>query len=78
MAFMMITTLVAMSIKMRDFWNLRSYLLLTVGAIVLGLSLWLAVESVLKLKVRVREGEAASPSLILRSNVGGVPRPKTS
>ena len=48
MAFMMVTTLVAMAIKMRDFWNLKSYLLLSVGGIVLGLSLWLVAESVLK------------------------------
>ena len=48
MAFMMVTTLVAMAIKMGDFWNLKSYLLLSVGGIVLGLSLWLVVESVLK------------------------------
>ena len=48
MAFMMITTLVAMAIKMRDFWNLKSYLLLSVGGMVLGLSLWLALESVLR------------------------------
>ncbi len=48
MAFMMVTTLVAMAIKMRDFWNLKSYLLLSVGGIVLGLSLWLVVESILK------------------------------
>ncbi len=50
MAFMMITTLVAMGIKMRDFWNLGSYLLLSVGGIVLGLSLWLTVESVLRVR----------------------------
>ena len=48
MAFMMVTTLVAMAINMRDFWNLRSYLLLSMGGIVLGLSLWLVAESVLK------------------------------
>ena len=48
MAFMMVTTLVAMAIKMRDFWNLKSYLLLSVGGIVLGLSLWLVAESLLR------------------------------
>ena len=48
MAFMMLTTLVAMAVKLRDFWNLRSYLLLSVGGIILGLSLWLVLESVLK------------------------------
>ncbi len=48
MLFMMVTTLIAMAIKMRDFWNLESYLLLGVGGIVLALSLWLAVESVLR------------------------------
>ena len=52
MAFMMITTLVAMAIKMRDFWNLKSYLLLSVGGIVLGLSLWLVAESVLRVTRR--------------------------
>ncbi len=48
MVFMMVTTMVAMTIKMRDFWNLQSYLLLGVGATILGLSLWLALESVLR------------------------------
>ena len=52
MAFMMVTSLVAMAIKMRDFWNLRSYLLLSVGGIILGLSLWLVAESVLRVTRR--------------------------
>ena len=56
MVFMMVTTLVAMTIKMRDFWNLQSYVLLSVGAIILGLSLWLAVESVLRVVQGRRPG----------------------
>ncbi len=48
MVFMMVTTMVAMAIKLRYFWNLQSYLLLGVGATILGLSLWLALESVLR------------------------------
>ena len=56
MFFMMVTTLVAMTIKMRDFWNLQSYVLLSVGAIILGLSLWLAVESVLRVVQGRRPG----------------------
>ena len=46
MLFMMITTLVAMTVKMVDFWNLKSYVLLCVGGIILILSLWLAVEAI--------------------------------
>lgn len=56
MFFMMGTTLIAMTIKMRDFWHLQSYVLLSVGAIILGLSLWLAVESVLRVVQGRRSG----------------------
>ncbi len=58
MLFMMVTTLVAMAIKMRDFWTLRTYILLVVGGIILGLSLWLAVESVLRVGAGLRLGRS--------------------
>ncbi len=48
MIFMMITTVAAMVIKLRDFWNLGTYLLLAVGAGILFLTLWLGLEAVLK------------------------------
>ncbi len=49
MLFMLITTLTAMVIKMRDFWNLGSGLLLVVGGIILLLSAWLALEALLRI-----------------------------
>lgn len=52
MLFMMMTTFIAMGIKIRDFWNLGSHLLLGVGVCIMGLSLWLAVESVLRISSR--------------------------
>ena len=45
MIFMLITTLTAMLIKIRDFWNDETYLLLTMGGVILVLSIWLAVEA---------------------------------
>jgi carbon starvation protein len=48
MIFMLLTTLTAMVIKLRDFWNLQTYPLLIVGSGILVLALWLAVEAVLK------------------------------
>lgn len=49
MLFMLVTTLAAMLIKMRDFWNSGSHLLLTLGGIIFLLSLWLAVEAVIRI-----------------------------
>ena len=45
MIFMLITTLTAMLIKIRDFWNDETYLLLAMGGVILVLSIWLAVEA---------------------------------
>ena len=50
MLFMLVTTLVAMCFKLRDFWTSGAHLLLIVGGIILALSLWLGVEAALKLR----------------------------
>ena len=50
MVFMMVTTLAAMSVKIRDFYRDDAYLLLAIGMSIMGLSLWLAVEAGLRLK----------------------------
>ncbi len=52
MIFMLVTTLVAMSLKMRDFWNQGTILLMLVGAGILVLSLWLSIEAVFKIRRR--------------------------
>jgi carbon starvation protein len=49
-AFMLVTTVVAMVIKLRDFWNLGTYLLLAMGTAILILALWLTVEAVIRLR----------------------------
>lgn len=59
MVFMLITTLIAMVIKMRDFWNSGTYLLLALGICIFLLSLWLGWEAAL----RIKEGKPASAEL---------------
>lgn len=49
MLFMLATTMVAMIIKMRDFWKLGAHLLLLLGALIFLLSLWLGVEAALRI-----------------------------
>lgn len=49
MVFMLLTTLVAMAIKMRDFWMNGTYLLLVLGAGIFIISVWLAVEAALRI-----------------------------
>ena len=55
MVFMLITTLPAMVIKIRDFWNGGTHLLLVVGGGIFLLSLWLAVEAILRVFKDKRE-----------------------
>lgn len=50
MLFMLITTMTAMIIKIRDFWNLGATLLLALGAIIFLMSVWLTVEAVLRIR----------------------------
>ena len=50
MIFMLVTTIVAMILNVRDFYNGKSYLLLVVGLILLVLAVWLTVEGVLRFK----------------------------
>lgn len=52
MVFMLLTTLVAMAIKMRDFWMNGTYLLLVLGAGIFIISVWLAVEAALRISKR--------------------------
>ncbi|MDA2925788.1 carbon starvation protein A [Acidobacteria bacterium AH-259-G07] len=49
MGFMLITTLTAMAIKMRDFWNSGAHLLLVLGISIFLLSVWLAWEATLRI-----------------------------
>lgn len=49
MVFMLLTTLVAMFLKMRDFWNSGAHLLLVIGVAILGLAVWLAIEATVRL-----------------------------
>ena len=59
MLFMMVTTVIAMLIKLGDFWDLKTYPLLVVGAGILLLSLWLALEAVLRvIKIRQERAQA--------------------
>ncbi len=55
MLFMLATTLTAMIIKLRDFWNSGSYLLLVLGGMIFLLSIWLAVEAVIRVAKSRRE-----------------------
>jgi carbon starvation protein len=48
MVFMLVTTFVAMVIKLKDFWELKTYLLLCVGGGILILAIWLSVEGILR------------------------------
>lgn len=50
MAFMLVTTLTAMVIKLKDFWDLGALLLLALGATILTLSVWLAIEAAIRLR----------------------------
>ena len=50
--FMLMTTLVAMAIKMRDFWMNVTYLLLVLGVGIFVISVWLAVEAALRISKR--------------------------
>ena len=59
MVFMLITTLTAMVIKIRDFWNSETYLLRGLGVGIFLLSFWLGLEAVL----RVRAGKVPSDHL---------------
>ena len=59
MVFMLVTTIAAMVINVRSFFNQGSYLLLAVGGVVLFLAIWLIVEGVLRF-TRGREEAVAS------------------
>jgi len=50
MAFMMVTTLTAMALKLRDFWSSGERVLLVVGAAILAIAVWLVVEALLAVR----------------------------
>ena len=53
-AFMLVTTMAAMIIKLRDFWNLQTYLLLMMGIGILVLAVWLTIEAAIQLRATQR------------------------
>lgn len=50
MAFMMVTTVTAMVMKIGDFWEMGESTLLVIGVIIFVLSLWLVVEAIGRLR----------------------------
>jgi hypothetical protein len=49
MLFMMVTSMIAMALNVRDFWRADQHLLLVVGGALLALAVWLCVEAALSL-----------------------------
>jgi carbon starvation protein len=60
MLFMLVTTITAMILNVRNFYKSGSYLLLAVGGILLVLAIWLTLEGVVRF-ARIR---AETPSAI--------------
>ena len=63
MAFMMVSTLSAMALKLSDFLAQGQYLLLVVGGCISLVSIWLVVEAVLALARYRREGRREDPEV---------------
>ena len=61
MGFMLAVTLAGMVYNLRHYAATGNHLLLAVGAAILGLEVWLAVESLLALRGGARRGGAAAP-----------------
>jgi len=59
MVFMLVTTFVAMVIKLGDFWELNAVLLLVLGGAILLLSVWLTIEAVIKVRAFLTTQEQA-------------------
>ena len=63
MLLMLVTTVVAMVIKLRDFWSLEAYALLILGAGIFLISIWLTVEALVRLirrkEIRAQASQAA-------------------
>lgn len=59
MAFMMVVTIVAMVINIRQYWDEQNFLLLSVACCIFVLSLWLAWEAFL----RIRRDDAAASAI---------------
>ena len=58
MAFMMVCTLIAMGVKLRDFFEAGEWLLLFVGSCISTIALWLVVEAGLGLRRYARGGSS--------------------
>ena len=63
MAFMMISTMAAMTVKLADFYRHGQTLLLVVGGCITAIALWLVVEALLALKRYRRQGGVESPEI---------------
>ena len=70
MVFMMVSTLVAMTLKLIDFYRQGQVLLLIVGGCIMGIALWLVVEAVLALR-RYRDGGAVQSLEVKVDETGG-------
>jgi len=55
MFFMLISTMAAMLIKLRDFWNASNWLLLITGAILFAIAIWLSGEAIAAVRRYKRE-----------------------
>lgn len=65
MVFMMLSTLTAMAIGLRDFWAQGLHLLLAVGCCILLIAFWLVVESVLAVLRYRREAAVTDLNILL-------------
>ena len=62
MVLMLVTTIVAMIIKLRDFWSLGAHTLLVLGAAIFLISVWLATEAALRI---IKRGGTGAPEQVV-------------
>jgi len=55
MAFMLISTMVAMAVALRGFWAARDWLLLITGGVLFIIAIWLTIEAVIAVRRYRRE-----------------------
>jgi carbon starvation protein len=70
MAFMLVVTIVAMAIKIGEFWRGRQWPLLVMGLIIMGMSLWLGVEALTHYKGKGM-GELGVPAPVKGTSEAG-------
>jgi carbon starvation protein len=68
MVFMMVSTLTAMTLKLRDFLRQGETMLLVVGACITLIAVWLVIEAALALRRFVREGKTDSLDIPITDN----------